>query len=341
VKTGASFAIQPPSLVRAATDSTIPGIKRELSDVSLLDIPAARAKVHQTHHLARREVDLTAVTQATEIKLQRKLMVERETQEAIAILKKPNRGLALQEVAETVDKKVTSKSRKSAHPVRNLAGGEVVIEATPKGNRRGKPHASFNNVSGYRLPAISLTESTGRQEPEIIPSTSDPYIPSSSVRPSYDCMTSRKNISSTPRKSVQQDHRQSMVDQTPSRRASGLAKTTSLMEMVREEDGEEDDLCQSSPELPKLLKQPVFKRPTLPTALPETPVKRQKQMVFTPVRQMGEVSPSEKRQQAVPDTQIQITEEEKMVDELPESEDAAETSIYQALGWDDDFDDLM
>lgn len=51
----------------------------------------------------QREVDLSAITKHNEAKLKKKVNVEKELQDAIATLKKPNRGMAVKPVADETD----------------------------------------------------------------------------------------------------------------------------------------------------------------------------------------------------------------------------------------------
>ena len=100
-----------PTLTRSATDSALPGIKRELSDLALSTIPTSRPSLQHSKRYTQREVDLTAVSQATEDKLQRKAAIEHELRGAIAALKKPNPRLAVKELVESADRRVAGASK--------------------------------------------------------------------------------------------------------------------------------------------------------------------------------------------------------------------------------------
>ena len=97
---------QPPSLLRSATAPALPGLKRESSEVSLSDIPLKRPSVEKSKRYSQREVDLSAISNATEAKLRRKASVEEELRGAIATLKKPNRTLAVKELIESFEQRV-------------------------------------------------------------------------------------------------------------------------------------------------------------------------------------------------------------------------------------------
>lgn len=100
-----------PTLTRSATDSVLPSIKRELSELAMPAIPPTRPSLQNTKRYSQREVDLTAVSQATEAKLQRKAAIEQELQGAIAALKKPNPRMAVKELVESADRRAASASK--------------------------------------------------------------------------------------------------------------------------------------------------------------------------------------------------------------------------------------
>ena len=104
-----------PSLHRASTDSDVllTHIKREASESMppLDSIPQAKPTTKPQRgprpslisSLSRREVDLSAMSAASEAKLKKKADVEEKLREAISTLKKPNRAAAVKEVAESAD----------------------------------------------------------------------------------------------------------------------------------------------------------------------------------------------------------------------------------------------
>ncbi len=108
----------PPSLSRSATDSMLPRMKREESDISLSSIPLNRVAMHKRY--SQREVDLNAASQATEAKLKRKAKVDQELQGAIAALERPNPRMAVKELVEDAERRIAgSRSRSTSflpHP---------------------------------------------------------------------------------------------------------------------------------------------------------------------------------------------------------------------------------
>lgn len=97
-----------PSLSRSATDSILPGLKREGSVVSLYSIPSTKVDVQTSRRYSQREVDLSAATQAHEVKLKRKANVEKELQSAITALKKPNPRMAVKEFVEAAERRAAT-----------------------------------------------------------------------------------------------------------------------------------------------------------------------------------------------------------------------------------------
>lgn len=104
-----------PALSRSITDSALPGLKCEASDTSLSSIPLNRLALHKSRRYSQREIDLNAVSQAAEAKLQRKASTEQELQKAIATLKKPNPRMAVKELVDEADKRAAGSHNRSKH----------------------------------------------------------------------------------------------------------------------------------------------------------------------------------------------------------------------------------
>ena len=107
----------PTTLVRSATDSVLPRIKRETSSVSLSAIPLEKSNMAVPKRYSQREVDLTAVSQATEAKSQKKVAMEQEVKGAlrgaIATLRKPNSRMAVKELVESAELRAAGAGSKS------------------------------------------------------------------------------------------------------------------------------------------------------------------------------------------------------------------------------------
>lgn len=343
-----------PSLSRSATDSVLPVIKQEFEDAKLNSISLYRQSIEQSKLYARREVDLTAEAKATQAKLKRKITVEQELKGAIDALKKPNARLAVKEFVEASDERNSnrkSKPRKSQNPTRNPFATGVQVTATPKANRIRLIRPTMQEQ--YQVQSEIL-------ESDIIAPSSDPKVPSSSMRPSGRSLLKKQTtISMTPRKSLGLPNAlQSSIEATPSGRASKQLQRSHLAAMIELEEDEADDL--GSPELPRLKShRDGFKRPGLPrageeraslsqTSLRSTPSKPRRSTVD--VRERGNESAiiatpvkgsaaSAIPQSSPPVGLPAISARSPTRESSKSTED--EKSIYEALGWDDDFDDLV
>jgi DNA replication regulator SLD3 len=137
-----------PSLTRSTTDSAlIRDIKREGSEARLSAIPFQRSpskdnrrSMSQYRHLEGRELDLTTPSAAVTAKLKQKQRVEEDLKEAITALKKPNRGLAVGGYVDEVERRgisSASRSRKQPNPTRKVVK-DIQVTATPRVGRRTK-----------------------------------------------------------------------------------------------------------------------------------------------------------------------------------------------------------
>ncbi|EKG11324.1 DNA replication regulator Sld3 [Macrophomina phaseolina MS6] len=194
-----------PSLTRSSTDPTLPSsFKREGSEApSLSSIPlqqkdphtsSSRNSLSQFERFSRRTIDLDAMSKTNEAKLKKKAHIESELEKAIGTLRKPNRGAALKDVADSADsrrlatstRKPTSASRRPGAPVERSA---VLVGATPKRARKTKDVAAIQATPNHRW-AASLARHGGtpngylRDDDQGVLPSSDPVVPSSAVRPS-------------------------------------------------------------------------------------------------------------------------------------------------------------
>lgn len=114
-------ASRPPSLSRSATDSLTPGFKTERDEEALGTIPlqttqrlhSGRGGISQSRKLIHREVDLRAVSTSHKSKLKKKALVEEELRNAITVLKKPNRGLAVKEYVGSAEQRTEVRCARS------------------------------------------------------------------------------------------------------------------------------------------------------------------------------------------------------------------------------------
>ena len=335
---------RPATLTRSATDSLIPFIKEELQEVSLTKLPVARQSIHQSKFYARREVDLTAEFKATEAKLKRKAEIEQQLKGAIFALKKPNARLAVKEYADASDQRMESqkrKPRKSQNPIRNPFAAGVQVTATPRISRY-KSHT----IPGYQLP-----DSVGEGESEVSPPSSVPLIPSSTKKPVAQAFTmfDRSAVLFTPTKATgapqsskgPKDECRSICDQMPS------------LNHIQSATDQDFNNLDSEPELPcikggkrssQLL--PPGPQSSIVTA---TPIKRANLIridesasednlaaVFTTPRRSTPPSSATNMVVSSPLEMRHLTNE--VLPSLENKQSKDKGSIYDALGWDNEFD---
>ncbi|TID21356.1 hypothetical protein E6O75_ATG04751 [Venturia nashicola] len=337
--TTGNIRARPPTLSRAATDSVMPRIKRETSDMSLLEIPQARPAQRnssvQLKHLKHRQIDMFAISAATEAKQKQKAKIQEDLKNAVDILKKPNRGQAVKDYVDASEQRsLGSASMRKKTGTNRKIFQNVQVSATPKAGRK-------RDALRPAVPSYSQTAHALDLDVPPIPS-SDFMIPSSAIRPLK--LTENGSVSSSGR--IQPDG----IAETPSRGKSKMVTfDSSPLEMRRE--GVNDDLIGATPaktSFTDFLKQkvardgaaqslsqerqperrirPEFTTPQKPKSVFATPIKPAP-VFATPVR-------SVRRPTAI--AQTPEARKEKVADPEPE----VEPNIYDALGWNDDYDEI-
>ncbi|APA14620.1 hypothetical protein sscle_13g093900 [Sclerotinia sclerotiorum 1980 UF-70] len=346
------------SLMRSATDPTVPGLKREASEApSLSSIPFAEFKplhanrggVLNSKRFSQREIDMSTLVPDANSKAKKQAAIDAELKDAISAVKKPNRELAGKSLVETAERRSASAGhpRKSKKPIRNpLFQGfqPVQIKATPKNNRR-------KDVFGESQSTLGGSE---QMEVGLVPPSSVPTIPQSKVRLAYDQDPFRDSIQATPSRKSSSTASMPM-DNFKNYDAGYAIPPSSPLQMRR-----------SSAQLFNSIPDSVVKRPVsaVPRGILETPIKRSSSstlyngieetpMKETPLRetpvketplgkisewklgQKNEFGPSNQDQENLRDVPVAL---EKM---KPTQIYKKEISYYEALGWnDDDIDDL-
>ncbi|KAJ5677861.1 DNA replication regulator Sld3 [Penicillium maclennaniae] len=142
-KTAAAAQNRHPSLHRSNTAPSKHDNKHDFMEPLLPTVfgGSVRGGIQQAKRVDNREVDLNAVARQHESKLRKVQMLvdqKKELDAAIHALRKPNRELVSNEIADESVKRSTGggSSRKSRNPVRNPMGEGVQVMATPRGNRR-------------------------------------------------------------------------------------------------------------------------------------------------------------------------------------------------------------
>ncbi|KAL3449517.1 DNA replication regulator SLD3-domain-containing protein [Aspergillus insuetus] len=167
-----------PSLNRSITAPSQIESKRETTPLLPSLSTSVRGGIQKAKRAAEnREVDLIAVARQHETKLKRVQMLadqKKELDAAILTLRKPNRELVAKDIAQDVEKRLTSSSsRKPKNPVRNPHGQGVQVMATPSKTRKrdaglGLP-LQKNVVRSKAKPASASFSSPFNAEPQVIP----------------------------------------------------------------------------------------------------------------------------------------------------------------------------
>ncbi|KAE8850385.1 hypothetical protein PTNB73_00607 [Pyrenophora teres f. teres] len=213
--TGRTIERTTPSLNRSATDSALPErVKREGSEASLSSIPFRRSpsksnrqSMSQIRHLQGRQIDLAQPSAAASAKIKQRQRVEEDLQEAILGLKKPNRGLAAGGYAADNEQRglgLANKSRKPTTTVRKTIK-DVQVSATPRAGRRTKDIVEQTPSRHQHNPFIRLPAGEA-------PGSSDLCIPSSTVRPPAFMVPATGH-----RRPTARDVAQSTIAETPSK----------------------------------------------------------------------------------------------------------------------------
>jgi len=318
--TGRTIERTTPALSRSATDSALPDrVKREGSEVSLSSIPFRRSpsksnrqSMSQIRHLQGRKIDLAQPSAAASAKMKQKQRVEEDLQEAILALKKPNRGLAAGGYVTDNEQRglgLPNKSRKPTTTVRKTTK-DVQVSATPRAGRRMKnvveqtPSHLHRHNPFIRLPAGEA------------PGSSDLCIPSSGVRPSAFMIPATGHGRPTAR-----DLAQSTIAETPSKVPDSR-------------------VFSSEPVRRKIFATPAKVAAPSPDGRQSPPP----QVLETPVKGVGNSPPGNSNS---PPPRVDATPSKSgsglskgfhpVPFSLPDTHEA-ETSIYDALGWNDDDD---
>ncbi|CAK3994969.1 Hypothetical predicted protein [Lecanosticta acicola] len=325
---------RPPLLSRSATDTDAlaPLIKREASETPSIDsipVAASRAAQRRTQQVdparprprgsllhqisfGRREVDLSAMSQASEAKLRKKAEVEQKVRDAITTLRKPNRDRAVEDIAKNADEsfaKAISKSRaNSGQTKKPMEKSNIAINTTPKA------------IKATPVPRRRTQQESGHSRD----SADTSVVPASSVK----LFAQPGDLPSSSFAIPQTGHRPRHthgIEETPSR---GFAK---FMPSA---------LARPPGTLGTLLESPTATRTTaangdVPAKLPKmpsltgTPAEKSKSKgrTWSSVRKMPTI-------QASPERPTNTTHDDSGI--VLDDDQPDEQSIYDALGWNDD-----
>lgn len=327
---GSMSARKTPGLSRSATHTSITSFKREGSEINLDDIPAHKPRVTPVDQLRRREVDVDALTKATEAKLKRRALLEQELQGAINVVRKPNSRMAVKEFVESTDVRTATKLKRKREPIQTVPAPSLgpQVKATPRKYRRTGP---------------AHTEGSSNLRDAIVPPSSDPRIPSSSHRPAvpqiredYTTVESSYIVQVSPLKPLPEGfdgRHSSALDATPSKkrvRQHGRLDPTLLVE---------DSLDVS----------PVASRTVRAIhAMAHTPTKPNSRYLMPPARSLDLVAGTPVKAVKNLETPSGVLDYDTnsmsngavpaLVQGEPKVMEEEEVDIYKALGWDDEVD---
>ena len=335
-----------PSLARSATDSDalLAHIKRENSEapVPLDSIPAAklpqpRKRTSLMHSISfnRREVDLSAMSQANEAKMRKQADLDEKLREVLTAVKKPNRALAVKEVAESADAsfaKATARSRPSAgqRTKSSTMQQSVHVAATPK-------HGRTIKATPARHARAAVMHSSG--------TTGTTHVPSSSAM----LMAQQQEVPSSSFAAPQTGHRPrhaaaAGVEETPSRgfakfmprglvREPGTLESPIAARHTQQAAGEE---CTG----PDIADSPILSRHA-PRTLQQTPLKPVRSLSLVPTSKTG-LAAAAALVAASPNVVRTLSPTlSRYTGELnARQEKGHRGSIYNSLGWEDDYEEL-
>jgi len=178
---GRSGSGQPPTLMRSATDTLLQEIARERSNSPNVSFNAAggaarsfsrSSSINHSKQVNQREVEKNLYAKPKQDS--RKNVAEKELQEAIATLRKPNRGTAVKEIADAADMRKIATTQKK--PTMSRTQSQVM--ATPRRSSKTKDVVSATPSRSMTQPDLTLQDN-----PFLASATS--RIPSSGHRPAW------------------------------------------------------------------------------------------------------------------------------------------------------------
>lgn len=316
------------TFVRSCTDSfVVPGLKREASEISLAQIPsrdltpaaaaAAGPRRSASERMRVREVDFSAIQRSNDAKLKKRQEVEERLKEAITALKRPNSAQAGREIADVSEQRrliAQGRSRTSqSHAQRKSQ--TIHVAATPKGGHR--THDAIA-ATPHHIPAPAFVRAH-------VQGSGASLVLSSSMKPPPSTFHSATTDVAVPQTGHRPRH--AMVEETPSK---GKARFAPLPPTFDDHQApiafitEDDEAEEESPDFPRA------------TDLLCTPSKpsRTWAMDDTPSRSTDRGNGKGKERAAVAATPV------KERNAGLKTQGQEQKSIYEALGWDDEYEDI-
>ncbi|KAI1383106.1 DNA replication regulator SLD3-domain-containing protein [Hypoxylon trugodes] len=322
-----SMSRGPSGVIALMRSASTPMLKRENSEpLSMMSIPQADSATSKK--MPRPPVSASAKRKAEEEKARKEALVKAELKDAISVLRRPNRDVVGKDIAEAAERRTTtslSQLRKSKKPTQHTRPQDV-IKATPVGNR-------FRDVLGMST-GSQPSRSRGINAVEGGHTPSSSLVPSSTMKRNHDSAFSLEKSPSIPRSRAST----SQVDATPAR-PSHLKH--SFMSAPPEPDDEA--ILASSPIMSRKASIMSFRDSGI-----EMPPSPHDQLTETPMKPRAAPAPPQRRVAATPTRRRTLESGTKDIAPAALSEKATvnakeparKASIYEKLGWDDDFDEL-
>ncbi|KAE9570245.1 hypothetical protein CGMCC3_g13624 [Colletotrichum fructicola] len=254
--------------------------------------------------LLSRSNSLTALDDA---KAQKKAMVEAELKDAITALRKPNRELAGKAIVEDAEKRTSgglSSIKKSKKPTRHPLFDTVQVKVTPANYRFRDALAEAKNASNMSIPMSS------------IPPSSASRIPSTGPRRGHINV-----LGSTPSSAIQA---------TPVKRGGIFAGPS------------RDDEYAIPPSSPLMMRKPARSQHL---SVPASVIRERPDPVRSQSPDVGlPATPCKQKTRDVIGDEVAATPMANAATTIPPPSPPPQEkpkSIYERLGWDDDFDDLL
>ncbi|KAK5635176.1 hypothetical protein RRF57_010888 [Xylaria bambusicola] len=347
------------ALMRSASTPTIPLLKREASEpLSLASIPKVDGSTSQGQHSS--STGPMAAKRRAENKQKRDAFVKAELQSAISTLRRPNRESVGKAMAEAYERRaVTSLSqlRSELNQFYNIARQLIISEES----RKPTQYNRFQNVVkatpvGSRFHDILAKERDSQssfsqrfnvvEEEQVLPSSS--MVPSSAPR-------KRSREAAFGSEPVAQSALCTTL--TADRIIATPAKTTAFDRNFLSAPQADEGL---SPVMSRKFPQPIFATKSRPATLghrdsgiemppspgeanvlTETPVKPLQNNPIVPMDYYVTVTPLKKTTLSNSDgVSVNVTKTNENAKDNIENNPVKKMTIFERLGWDDDYDDL-
>ncbi|KAI1762979.1 DNA replication regulator SLD3-domain-containing protein [Hypoxylon sp. FL1150] len=327
-----SMSRGPSGVIALMRSASTPMLKRENSEPSsMLSIPKADSSTSRERP-SRPPLAGPVKRMSEGDKAKKEALLKTELQDAISALRRPNREVVGKAMAEADERRVItslSSLKKSRKPTQH-SHLQNIVKATPAARR-------FTDVLGIGTGSQSIHfRGSGSADRSSIPSSS--LIPSSGPR-------KRNHEAAFPLEESPAISRSNIYSRTYLDRIEATPAKSSKHSFLSVPGADEEAILGSSPTMSRKLSLKSFRdsgveMPTSPGGEPDdeltaTPLKSRP--VPIPLGELVTATPTKRR---ILDKGPNITNTEKAPAEDGKENTVKKQSIFERLGWDDDFDDL-